>query len=98
LKSFQTPALPFIFEVLSKNPAYHESLYKLFTSYNDFLGILNDGSARAQLENLPMKAAYADETFGKARKISHDFQEALKDIFFIKDGPLKDFTIKYGVF
>jgi hypothetical protein len=70
----------------------------LFSSYDEFLGILNDGLMRTQLENLPMKAAYSDETFGKARKISHEFQEALKDIFFIKDGPLKDFTIKYGVF
>ncbi len=98
LKAVQTPALQYVYNELSIFPGYHEGIYKLFSAYDDFLGLLDDDKVRGQLESLSMKEAYQDPTFEKAREISHRFQEALQSIYFITDGPLREFTLKYGVF
>ncbi len=70
---------------------------KLFESYDEFLGMLDDDGTRDRLENLRAENAASDETFGRVREISRQFQIALDSIFFGNElvGPL---TRKYGVF
>ena len=71
---------------------------KLFDAYDWFLGMLNDNNNREKLEKMAPKEAYGDPLFDKCREYSHQFQEAITDLFFNKDSRLKEFTVTYGVF
>ena len=71
-------------------------MVQLFSAYNKFLGILDNDVIRDHLKNLPMKKAYKDDEFSKAREISHQFQNALQNIFLTIPGALREFTLKYG--
>ncbi|HEX4123151.1 MAG TPA: nucleotidyltransferase domain-containing protein [Tepidisphaeraceae bacterium] len=68
-------------------------------SYADFLGILNDGTKREQLEHLRAEHARTDELFGQVRVLSDNFQHALMSLFFdSKEPKLRELTRKYGLF
>ena len=55
---------------------------KLFGSYDEFLGMLDDDSTRERLDNLRAENAADDATFKRVRDISRQFQAALDSIFF----------------
>jgi predicted nucleotidyltransferase len=68
-----------------------------FDAYDAFLGVLSDTTKRTHLENLAASEMESDELFAEARKISHDFRDAIDSIFF--DEPvLGKLTRVYGVF
>jgi predicted nucleotidyltransferase len=69
----------------------------MFSSYAEFLEILDDGKLREQLQSLRAENSRNDEVFLRIKKISSIFEEALSHVFFEnpKIGPL---TRKYGVF
>jgi predicted nucleotidyltransferase len=66
--------------------------------YALFLERLNNPKIRKKLANLHPKDIDTDQSFTELRDASHKYQTALTNAFFIKDTPLRDFTIKYGVF
>lgn len=71
----------------------------LFDSYDRFLALLDDKSARDELEELTPELAQTHEGYRRAREIGHDFQGALDRIFFEANGTrIPDLTRKYGVF
>lgn len=73
-------------------------LTAVLTSYDEFLGILNDEKLRERLSNLDRKSAYVDNEFIKARRICDNFRKSLHDIFIDNDGPLKELTLRYAIF
>ena len=70
----------------------------LFGSYDEFLGILSDAGLRKHLDELDSRIQYEDETFLKARKLTHQFRDALLELFFERDKKLSSLTKIYGVF
>jgi hypothetical protein len=70
---------------------------ELFSSYDDFLGVVADSTKLEHLKKLKAEDARGDEVFEEIRKISERFSTALDQIFF-ENQPLADLTKKYGVF
>ncbi len=71
---------------------------QIFSSYNYFLGVMNDKTQREILMNMKPNEIGDNELFQKLRKKGHNFENSLIEIFFEKKSPLKDFNRKYGVF
>ena len=78
---------------------------KLFDAYDNFLGILADESLlengrtqREHLEKLAVNELDTDPIFEKVRNISHQFRDAVHEIFLSANTDLSKLTIEYGVF
>jgi hypothetical protein len=80
----------------------HESLYPaghaVFGAYERFLEILGDEEQRLHLERLSPADAADDPAYNSARAFSHDFQDGLNQLFLSDSSPLKDLTLRYGIF
>lgn len=90
--------LDFIVAELMRYKIHDRWIVELLDAYDNFLGMLNDNRLREHIQSLPMEDVYNDKAFLKARENAHLFQQALDQIFFYEDTPLKQFTIKYGLF
>ena len=71
---------------------------EMFSAYDEFLSLLDDKTARQHLNELRPSAADADPVYHEVREIGRRFQEALTQIFFVCDTPVRDLTQRYGVF
>lgn len=71
---------------------------KLFGVYDEFLGLLHDREWRAHLKGLPPAQADTDREYQRVRGLGMRLQDALTEVFFHADTPLRDLTIRYGVF
>jgi hypothetical protein len=69
----------------------------LFSSYGEFLDLLNNESSREALTALRSSDSRTDATFKKVRQISNIFQNSLDQIFF-ENSTIAPLTRKYGVF
>jgi predicted nucleotidyltransferase len=89
-------------EILASSLTYLDHLdgtaIELFTAYDEFLGMLTDREARAHLESLPPDPDQSDETFQKARRVSHSFRDGLLELLFDDKSELSQLTKTYGVF
>ncbi|HEX7378192.1 MAG TPA: nucleotidyltransferase domain-containing protein [Pirellulales bacterium] len=70
----------------------------ILTHYDEFLQRLDNADVRSHLGSLPAKDVYGDQHFLELRDISHQFQAALNEVFFVADTDLREFTLRYGVF
>ena len=93
----QTP-LEIIAGTLLKFEHLDHASRKVFDSYDEFLGLLARTDTRARLENVTEEEASKDETFQRARSLSHTFRDGLLTIFFDPLSGLDDLTKNYGVF
>lgn len=72
---------------------------RLFDSYDEFLGLLNDTGLREHLKKLAPEDAATDRTYQAAREIGRTFQDALDEIFFVDNATgIPELTRRYGVF
>lgn len=73
---------------------------KLFTSYDSFLALLNDDTKRDRLNKLRHDEIAEDPVYQEVRRLGHDFQEALDEVFFAPTTApdLYRLTQTYGVF
>lgn len=96
-------------EILADRLARYESALqtskKLFDAYDRFIGFLADNKhtisgrpPREHLDQLTVNELETDPIFQEARKIRHDFGEALSSLFLKPGTDLYDLTLKYGVF
>jgi hypothetical protein len=69
---------------------------EIFDAYDEFLGVLNDDGKRRTLEQLRPEDAEHDPVYQEARHLGTRFHDALTRLFFQE--PLREFTIRYGVF
>jgi len=81
------------------------SIKKLFTAYDDFIGMLaddtllpNEITKRKHLDTLPVEQIEGDAVATEARDISHRFRDAIGELFLTKDTELGILTLEYGVF
>jgi predicted nucleotidyltransferase len=104
-------------QVLSKTPLeilassligyqqFDPSIKKLFTAYDEFLGMLadenrlpNGKTKRDHLDTLAVENIEGDSTANEARQISHAFRDAIAELFLTKETELGRLTLEYGVF
>lgn len=89
-------------EVVARTILNHEELHPagelIFSSYDEFLALLDDAEARKHLEELAPADAPADRLYEQAREISHRFQDGLNHVFLEDGSPFFELTKKYGVF
>lgn len=71
---------------------------RAFDAYDNFLGMLSDNETRDHLEKLQPDAEGLDATWQEARRTTHEFRDALLEIFFDEQSKLHDLTKTYGVF
>jgi predicted nucleotidyltransferase len=71
---------------------------RLFGAYDEFLGMLHDRDVRRHLDTLSPSLADTDAAYQRVRELGTRFQDALTEIFFSAGTPLRDLTIRYGVF
>ncbi|HEU0302344.1 MAG TPA: nucleotidyltransferase domain-containing protein [Longimicrobium sp.] len=71
---------------------------ELFAAYDAFLALLNDKEWRTRMKNLSPQSADTDEDYQDVRKLGNRFQDALTEMFLIRKTPLRDLTMRYGVF
>jgi predicted nucleotidyltransferase len=92
------PPLEIVASSLRDYTAYDSSIRKLFTAYNSFIGMLADETKRDHLDKLSVDSIAGDLIAGEAREISHQFRDAISEIFLTNDTELGKLTIEYGVF
>ena len=73
-----------------------EDFHRGERAYDEFLGLL-DGR-RAHLKALVPSRAEEDPVYQQARQLGRRVQDALTEIFFERATPLRELTIRYGVF
>ena len=78
-------------------PHLYGTAKKILDAYEGFLGILSNETSRKRLEELDSDS-YGDETFDRARMLSHDFRDGLMDLFFDQKSGMLELTKNYGVF
>jgi predicted nucleotidyltransferase len=93
-----TTPLDMTAQTLFKFVENRETIKKLFTAYDDFLGVLSNTTDRKHLEQLVPEQLETDAIYGRAREISHSFRDAVAAIFLSADNPIGRLTIRYGVF
>lgn len=69
---------------------------RLFGAYDELMGLLQ--SRRAHLKALVPSSAEGDPVYHEVRQLGRRVQDALTEIFFERDTPLRELTIRYGVF
>jgi len=84
---------------------FDPAIKKLFTAYNEFLGMLadenklsNGKTKRDHLDTLAVDNIEGDPTAYEARRISHAFRDAIAELFLTKETELGRLTLEYGVF
>lgn len=97
-KVLSQPPLEIVASALCAETGYDHSIKKLFTAYDGFVGMLADESKRNHLDQLAVEEIEGDLVASEARKLSHDFRDAIADIFLTKDTELGRLTLEYGVF
>jgi predicted nucleotidyltransferase len=83
---------------ISESKSLRENAKELFCAYDIFLGLLNDSDKRKRLKVLRQDEEKSDEVFKEAWKTRKVFRNAIRDMFFGKDSPLRDHSIERGVF
>jgi predicted nucleotidyltransferase len=71
---------------------------RFFKTYDDFLGLLEDGDVRSHLESLSSDEMDEDPEFRAARAIRTRFEGAVREIFLGTESPLHQHTLSRGVF
>lgn len=95
---FSATPLDILASFLIKHDHLYRTASKIFDAYDEFLGILRDSKLRDHLEKLHERVADDDQTYKRARNVSHDFRDALLELFFDKTTGLEKLTRLYGVF
>lgn len=71
---------------------------RLFDSYDDFLGLLDDEEKRGHLDKLNPDEQSDSAVFKEAREIRHRFRVAVQDTFVGEGSPLRNHSIEKGIF
>ena len=99
------PPLEILASSLLPYASFDESIKRLFTAYDEFVGMLADEkllksglTKRKHLDLLNVDDIEGDLVANDARDISHRFRDGITDLFLTKDTELGRLTLEYGVF
>jgi predicted nucleotidyltransferase len=95
---FQMTPLEIIASVLLRYQHLDAAARKILGSYDEFIGMLSDEAKRTRLEKVTEEEADADDTYQRARNLSHTFRDGLLEFFFDSDSEMGELTRNYGVF
>jgi hypothetical protein len=70
----------------------------IFSSYDQFLGLLADPASRKALEEVAFEGALAEPAYAGLRDASQRFREGITRLFFDVHPKLPDLVRKFGVF
>jgi hypothetical protein len=70
----------------------------IFSSYDQFLGVLADPNARKTLETVPFDHALDEPTYAELRRVSQRFREGVTRLFFDVHPKLPKLIRDFGVF
>jgi predicted nucleotidyltransferase len=93
----QTP-LEIVASIINKHEHLRPIGVRLFSAYDVFIGALRDDQKRARLERLPAEAEDHDSIYQDLRRASHEFRDAVLDLFFDEGTNLNELTKTYGIF
>lgn len=93
----ETP-LEIVAGTVLEKPSLAAAAKKIFSAYDEFIGILADEVSRKRLDDLTESEADEDALYQRARRLSHDFRDGLRDFFFDSESGLEELTKNYGVF
>lgn len=79
-------------------PELYAPAKKFFDAYDQFLALLDDEGRRNELEQQGADDALEASAFSYARQQSHEFRDAIREIFLQRGNPIGELTIDYGVF
>jgi predicted nucleotidyltransferase len=89
-------------EILAQIIIFHPHLEqvgaRLFNSYEQFLGVLADKELRTELEELQPEEEEDSLLLQRLRTVSHEFRDALLELFFDEASGLQQLTRTYGIF
>lgn len=71
---------------------------KIFSSYDEFLAIVDDQKSRDELVQLPRDIAGKSELFQRVRMLSHEFQEGISEWLFNTETETFRLVREYGLF
>ncbi len=98
-KYSQKTPLEIVADIFLRYPHLSEVARKFFDTYNKFLVLLDDSEKRKHLEELSRDNVASDLIYQDVRKLSHEIQDALTELFLKKnDTDLYELTKIYGVF
>jgi len=95
---FSRPPLEILASELIYLDAPLETSRTIFSSYNEFLAILDDEGARTELERIPRESADKSEVFQQVRKLSHEYRDALLNWLHMPGSPLYGLVKEYALF
>jgi predicted nucleotidyltransferase len=95
---FRMTPLELIASVLTRYDHLGEAAKKILGSYDGFVGMLSDDVKRTRLEKVTEEEADTDETYQRARALSHTFRDGLLEFFFDPESEMGELTRNYGVF
>lgn len=93
-----SPPLEIVASSVEPYATLDPSIKKLFTAYDEFIGMLADETKRKHLDKLSVEQIEGDAIAFEARDISHRFRDAIAELFLTKDTELGKLTLEYGVF
>jgi predicted nucleotidyltransferase len=92
------PPLEILADELLLANAPEKLCQELFSTYDEFIAILDDEELRRELHKLPRDIAEKSDLFQRVRGLSHRFQASLTEWLFQPDTPIFDLVKKYGLF
>jgi predicted nucleotidyltransferase len=95
---FDRAPLEVIADELLREGVSTETCDKILSSYNEFLGVLDDDAKREELEKLPRDLAEKSELFQNLRTLSHTFRDGLREWLFDTNGRFFELVRDYGLF
>jgi hypothetical protein len=97
-KHFRLTPLGIVANFLLIHEHLRETASRMFGAYDGFLAILSNEDKRKHLENLSEGDADSDGIYQEARNLSHEFRDAVLDLFFDEKSGLNTLTRLYGIF
>jgi len=95
---FALTPLEIVASIINKHEHLRPIGVQLFGAYDVFIGALRDDQKRAHLDGLPPEAEEYDSVYRELRHASHQFRDAVLDLFFDERAMLNQLTRIYGIF
>jgi len=95
---FAHTPLEILASVINRHQSLHPTGVRLFRCYDNFLGVLSDAEKRNHLNLITPGDEPNDPQFQELRRISHEFRDALLDLFFSEQAGVLPLTKTFGVF
>jgi Nucleotidyltransferase domain len=95
---FSRPPLEILASELIYTEAPPEISRTIFSSYNEFLAILDSETARTELQTIPRESADKSRVFQQVRQLSHEYRDALLNWLHMPSSPLYALVKEYALF